>query len=291
MRRAALAFCLLLAAALPWPVAGQAGMKVEVIPLKGRTAEEIIPVIRPLLVPGGSVSGMDSNLIVKTTPENLDDIRSVLEGIDRPLRTLRITVSQDADTSRRGHEVGVSGRVRSGDVEVDVGDARRRRDGLEAVIGDDDELRARLRATEQAAADRNSYFVNTVEGRPAFIETGASVPIRYRDVRHSPWGHVVQEGYEYRDATSGFYVLPRLSGDGRTVTLMVSPFMTHVIPGRVPTFDVQNAETTLTVPLGQWVEIGGIDTEEVRSERGILTKREARTGERRSIRLKVDAVP
>ena len=50
---------------------------LEVIPLRYRTAQEIIPVIQPLLSREGSISGMQSQLIVRTTPANLEEIKRV----------------------------------------------------------------------------------------------------------------------------------------------------------------------------------------------------------------------
>ncbi len=50
-------------------------MQLEIIPLNHRTVDEVISVIRPLLPPGGSINGMNYQLIVKTTPSNLSEIK------------------------------------------------------------------------------------------------------------------------------------------------------------------------------------------------------------------------
>ena len=76
---------------------------LEVIPLRHRTAEQVIPILRPLLEPGGALSGQYNQLIVRTSPGNLAQIRSALDAIDRPARRLLISVRFDAaqDTARR----------------------------------------------------------------------------------------------------------------------------------------------------------------------------------------------
>jgi type II secretory pathway component GspD/PulD (secretin) len=68
---------------------------LEVISLRHRTAEQVIPVLRPLLEPGGTMSGQYNQLIVRTGPDNLAQIRAVLESIDRPLRRLVVSVRFD----------------------------------------------------------------------------------------------------------------------------------------------------------------------------------------------------
>src|SRR5262245_23083714 len=84
---------------------------VEVIPLRYRTAQELIPIIQPLLPRDGSVSGLQGQLIIRTTPSNLEEIRRVLASIDTPPRQLVITVRQDADIDRSRSTVEASGSV------------------------------------------------------------------------------------------------------------------------------------------------------------------------------------
>lgn len=47
---------------------------LEVIPLKYRTAEQVIPIILPMLAREGGVSGLQNQLVVRTTPANLEEI-------------------------------------------------------------------------------------------------------------------------------------------------------------------------------------------------------------------------
>jgi hypothetical protein len=93
---------------------------LEVIQLRHRTADQVIPVLQPLLEPGGALSGQYSQLIVRTSPANLAQIRAVLDSIDRPPRRLMVSVrfdrsedaarsgvQADARISNRGAAVGV----------------------------------------------------------------------------------------------------------------------------------------------------------------------------------------
>src|SRR6185503_13736387 len=91
--------------------AASAQHTLEIIPLRHATVEQVIPALRPLLDPGGTLTGQRGQLIVRTSPGNLDEIRRALAAIDRPARRLQILVRFDdaAETSRQ--EIGASGRI------------------------------------------------------------------------------------------------------------------------------------------------------------------------------------
>ena len=49
---------------------------LEIIPLRHRTVEQVLPVLRPLLEPGGTLSGSRGQLILRASPANLAEIRA-----------------------------------------------------------------------------------------------------------------------------------------------------------------------------------------------------------------------
>ena len=68
---------------------------MEIIPLQHRMTDDVVPILRPLVAPGGTITGMNNQLIIKTTPDNLAEIKNVLQSLDRSPRRLLITVKQD----------------------------------------------------------------------------------------------------------------------------------------------------------------------------------------------------
>lgn len=78
-----------------------AQVTLEVISLRHRTADQVIPILRPLLEPGGALSGQFNQLIVRTSPGNLAQIRAALDAIDRPIRRLVISVRFDTAQDSR----------------------------------------------------------------------------------------------------------------------------------------------------------------------------------------------
>src|SRR3981081_171145 len=93
---------------------------LEIIPLKHSTVEQVLPALRPLLEPGGTLAGQQGQLFLRASPANVADIRRALEAIDRPLRRLQISVRFDdvGEASRERFEA--SGRIGNGTSELDV---------------------------------------------------------------------------------------------------------------------------------------------------------------------------
>ncbi len=84
---------------------------LEVIPLRHRTVEQVLPTLRPLVEPGGTLTGQGNQLIVRTSPANLADIRRALDAIDRPLRRLQISVRFDDALEASSQGIEASGRI------------------------------------------------------------------------------------------------------------------------------------------------------------------------------------
>jgi len=275
-RAAVWAICLWLAAI---PALAQE-LVLEVIQLRYRTVEQVLPVLQPLVPRPGTLSGLQSNLIVRTTPANLAEVRRVLEAIDRLPRRLLITVRQDADARRNEQGVEVSGRVGGGDVRVVVpgsGDAR---------------LQARIHSTQSQENDRTQQQVQVLEGGEAYIRVGQSAPVPQRSVvRRVIGGRVVEqvtESTEYRDILTGFHVRPRLSGD--VVTLDVSPQRDtpgNAGPGSV---NVQRIVTTVSVRLGEWIELGAVQSGQALQSSGTVWRTQSATGDNRRVLLRVEAL-
>src|SRR5687768_8065078 len=96
-------FILLLVLLAPYAYGQHA---LEIIPLRHRTVDQVLPALRPLLESGGTLTGQANQLIVRTSPENLAELRRALDVIDRPQRRLQISVRFDdrADASSQGVE-------------------------------------------------------------------------------------------------------------------------------------------------------------------------------------------
>lgn len=266
---------------------------MEVIPLGYRTADQVIPVLKPLLDKQGSISGMQSQLIIRTTPANLAELKKVLAKLDATPRRLMITVKQDADSNRDQTTAEASGRIAAGEATVITSGSRGAGGVIEARRGGDG-VRGRVDSTRSLENDRDTQSVQVLEGNSAFIRIGQSVPIPQRQIMRSVVNGQIIERYvdavEYRDVMSGFNVLPRLSGD--RVTLEISPQRDTLGNSLQPpgSINVQSASTTVSGRLGEWIEIGGVGQVLSNQQSVILGRTSTAAENNRRILVKVDEI-
>lgn len=265
-------------------------MQIEVIPLQHRMSDDVVEILRPLVVPGGTVTGMNNQLVIKTTPENLAELKQVLESLDRTPRRLMISVRQNVQGSFNNRDQSVSGRYSSGDIEISNENRRESRSGVSVGVDDGNGNRVRYRDNNSAgdSSGHSNYRVQATEGYPAYINTGTSVPIQTSNSYVTANGVVTNDSVEYVDADSGFYVLPRLNGN--QVTLLVAPTLTQVTPGKAPVFDTQNVQTTATGQLGEWLEIGGVNQQSSTDGSANLSRSRSFNRELRSVLIRVDEI-
>ena len=109
---------LLLAVLIAGPAVGQATL--EVLSLRHRTVEQVLPALRPLMEPGATLTGQGTQLIVRASPANVAELRRALEAIDRPAKRLQISVRLDEAADRASQSVDVSGTISNRDARVDV---------------------------------------------------------------------------------------------------------------------------------------------------------------------------
>lgn len=255
--------------------------ELEIINLKHRNAEELIPVIRPLLDKDEMVSGMNYQLILRASTRNIAQIKRLLEGIDTLPRSLKITVMQNVDSDTVARLTEISG-------SVGVGNARISAPGSAGRDG----LNARIISTRSLEDDKKTQQLQVLEGNRALVRSGQSVPVPQRQVVQNAWGTQVIETTQYRDVSSGFYVLPRIHGD--TVTLEISAQNDSLVPnqnaGNYPATRIQNTSSIVSGRLGEWINVGGGGQQSSTDNSTITTRSTSRLNEERNVLIKVEEV-
>lgn len=226
--------------------AAMAENALEIITLRHRTAEQVLPSLRPLLEPGATLSGQGNQLFVRTSAANLTDLRLALDVLDAPQRRLLISVRFDEARDITSRELGASGRIGGGDSQVQI----------------------RAQDARSQGAERVDQRVQAVDGGRATILTGASRPLRRRQYIQTPAGVVSQEVTVVQEMTSGFEVIPRLTGDRVQV---------EVAQQRETAASYQRAATTASGRLGEWFELGAVAM--------------SSSGETRRVWMRVDELP
>lgn len=271
---------LLLSTLLPFAwiaaVACAQPLVMGILPLQYRTAEQVIPLLRPLVPAPGTVSGIQNQLIVHTTPANLAEIRSVLERIDTMPRRLLISVRQDGDAAATAERASVEGSISTGRGELSLGSPR-----PGGGIG------AQVHSTDRSQSDRTLQQVQALEGQPAMIHAGRATPVPVRQVVRGPAGVQVIESIEYREASTGFQVVARVSGD--QVILDILPQRQAAAAGAAPgTVSTQQLATTARGRLGEWIDLGGTVRTVDDRQSVLLGRAGAASGEQRRVLVRVE---
>jgi type II secretory pathway component GspD/PulD (secretin) len=270
-------------------LASQAQQQVlEVITLGYRQADEVIPLLRPLLAPGGTLTGTSNRLIVRTTQANLADLKQVLAVVDAKPRHLVISVRQDSvaeiakGTESISGSVGVGANAR---VTVPPPEGTRRDPG---VVVQSERNRIEGRAVSRSSAQDSgvTQTVRVLEGNSAFIRTGESVPVASTQTTHTPAGTRITQSTTFVNADTGFYVTPRVSGD--RVTLEISTARDRVRNLNTGAVDIQRASIVVSGRLGEWIAVGGSSESVQRTQSELLSQRRDSSRDERSIMLKVE---
>ena len=248
VRAAWLAF--VLATAHEWrPLHALSAESLEAIPLQHRLAEELIPILEPLLPPGAALTGTGDVLLVRADAATLQQVRAALATLDRPPRQLLITVGQSTGRSAREASVRGSATIGSGDVQVGVNRPPATEPGARVEVQD-----------RQDRTDiRSVSSVRALEGHEAYVAVGESRPFTSTSTagggRH---GQAYGQTTQHREVQTGFFATPRVSGD--RVTLEISPTQQRFGSGPRPAaVATQTLTTTVSGRLGEWIELGGVD--------------------------------
>ena len=259
---------------------------LKIIPLQHRSAEEVIPVIRPLLAPDEAVSGVRYQLFLRASDRSTRAVEQVLAELDRPRRNLRVIIRQGAARDVSGAGQGVSGEVRSGGARIVIPGRQSSAGG--AVIGGDG-ARYQIYRSTGSQRQESEQFINVLEGMPAFIQVGESVPYVQRFVALAGRRLAVVEGVQFREVVTGFEVLARVAGD--RVELEIAPRLSFIGDRGTQVVDFQELRTTVSVRPGEWVDLGGATVSRDEVSSAIWETAGSQSSERRTIMLKVDEGP
>ncbi|MHB8535969.1 MAG: hypothetical protein ACYDBW_11070 [Sulfuricaulis sp.] len=258
--------------------------ETRIIPLKHRTAQEIIPVIRPLMGPDDALSGLDYRLIVRTSEKNFKEIERVLSRLDVAPRNLRITVQQTVAGDETSTSQSLSGEAR-------IGDPARirlpaRPSGERGLVVQKDNLRYSANDRSTTSGNSNTQTVMALDGQPAYIQVGQSVPYVKKILDLSQNRVTITQGVEYHDVTTGFEVVPHVHGD--RVRIEITPRLATRQNPTTGLVRFQELSTTVDVRLGEWIDLGAILGNRSQVGRAILDSTATQSGERRTVRIKIE---
>lgn len=252
---------------------------IEVIELRSRSYDEILPVIQPLVGSDGTVAGMGNSLVIMAAPERLARIKQLLTELDRPPKRLRITVGNEEDRAHSSSGYRASADIKTGNGQIGINSPGYPVDSSRAQV--------QLHDGSSTTTQSSQQFVQAMEGQSAYISSGLSVPLQTTERYYGGAVPYQRSTTQYHDVTRGFYVIPRVSGD--TVTLEISQHDDK--PGRrYGVVDTQRVDTVVHGRLGEWLDLGGVDTTQAVHQGGLGRSVNSREGHLQGIKVKVECL-
>lgn len=267
---------------------GQAAGTLEIVTLRHRSAESVLPLLQPFVDAGGSLSGRGDKLFIRTSPANLDELRRLLDELDRARRQLRLTVTQDLQTASTQTAAGVQADLPLGN-KVRILSGSLPPGSRLTVDGDRGAVSVGGGETTRTTRQDGEQRVQVLEGERAFIQIGRSVPVPTQQVIVRPGGAVVTQTTQYRDLGQGFYAQPTLAGERVSVDIVQE----DARPGGfgAGSADVSRVATTVSGRLGEWISLGGIDQQFRTSGGNGWSHSTSEASRHQGLWLKVEALP
>ena len=245
---------------------------IEFIPLQHRPANELQPLLAPLLEKSDQVFSNGNGLIVKCSSGRLASIKKLVEKLDTALPNLVITVIRSSH--RSADELNASATVNATVPLRNPGASNSSTSGFQA-------------STDRIKEEESKQVIRTLPDQPAYIKTGRLHPFNNFSAYNFGTGYAtVTTNTRLVEATSGFMVVPRLSG--QQVILEISPWSDNI--NRRGGIETQSARTTIRTTFGSWVEIASAGQDEQSQQTGYLRHSWNTRRQTMHILLKVDRI-
>ena len=230
------------------------------IQLMNRPAEEIIPIIKPMLGTGDVITGRGFKLFLRSSAETLAQVEDMIATLDISAKILQISVFQGSERDLRALDISGNMQIESGDASGSIGTNSNK--GAAGISYNSRNASGSINATSNSGRKENHPVqrLRVTEGSAGYIETGEQIP-------YFSGSSAAAADIEYRNVTTGFYVLARTHGDN--VSLQVSPFRNSLSKVRAGNIETLQASTTITGRIGEWLLIGGTIEQIKRSQSGI----------------------
>ena len=275
----------------------------KIISLKHRTANDVMPALEPFMRADELLTGSDYNLFIRANPDTFAIIERMLPSLDIARQNLRITISNSDMSTGTQSDIGISGRQRVGDVEINLprqtntvtelnGQTITRRSsgirvGKQYGLGVD----ANQRNTQQT--QRSQQFVNVQDGAQSFIKVGQLVPFTQHWLTITQRYVIRQNVTDFREITTGFAVRPRIVGENTTNSGKSNQIEVEITPSiaklnQSGTIYFQELSTAVRVNRGEWLDLGALMQGRDEVSREILNQSQNNTYQSAKLMIKVD---
>lgn len=221
------------------------------IPIKYRVASEVLPFVKSMLSQNGEVivDELSNALVITDSKESIEKVRAFLPDVDVMGRQVRVRVKFQEVYLSGDRSLSAEGSVSGNEWEVSKGG--RKRQDLNIGVRSENSLKRRS----------SESFIAVTSGSSAYIVAGEDIPYRERWIYLSRRYAQLVDTVVFRRVETGFDVCPVVAGN--MVHIDITPRISYVSSeDKEGTIHFTSAQSRLSVPLGQWVSIGGTSGKE-----------------------------
>ena len=218
---------------------------LEIIELNHRSANEIIPVIKPLLDQNARVSGSRNQLILRASDANIEQVKKILAEIDKPLARLTISIKYARKSNTDLQGANVSGNVTF------------QKDKQTDSLQPDANFNARITSTRSDENNKSIQQMQVIDGNWANFNVGRLTPQTDTSVNISGNNTTVQSKTNYRHTGSGFRIKPTVRKDRVNLLIETHNSKTGNMDNR--NIEKMTVQTEISGRLGSWIELGGTE--------------------------------
>ena len=260
---------------LQFPVNAFAANEFKIIDLQHSFAEDILPMIQPLVGSDGTATGMQNHLIIRTSTEKMLEIEQLISTLDVARQNLKITVSHQNNLQTNDDRFSINGRKHIGN--ITIGTQKFPRNTADGVALD-------IESQQSNTQSSGNQFINVLDGQQAFIRVGQSVPYTQEWVMLTQRYISMQKTTEFRDITTGFSVRPRSIGN--QIELEITPRIAKLNQNQY--IDFEELSTVVRVNRGEWLDLGSTMQQKDEVSRAILSKQNNGRSQENALSIRVD---
>lgn len=221
-------------------ISAYAATEFKIITLQHSFANDLLPVITPMVGPSGTATGLNNQLILRAEPARMPEIEALVKELDKAKVNRKITIDRTGESAYQRNRTEARGTIKTG--RVIISNDRRSRPNT-----------GRIDIERQTGSTRHnsSQFLNVLDGQRAFIRVGQFVPFTQDWVTITSQYIAVNQVTQWQDVSTGFAVRPRTIGN--QVELEITPRIASL--NNQGFIDFEELSTVVYVQLGEWVDI------------------------------------
>lgn len=232
---------------------------IDVIQLRHRNADELLPLLTPHLSSAASITGAADRLVVRAEPTEITQLRRLVAELDQPRRNISVRLRRGSDASGAADGYSLGGDSRRGG-------------------------RLRVYSSESAHAETGEQQIRGLEGKPVQIATRTLLPVTEHVVWLGRQSAGAIEQTRLLELDGGLYALPRLHDDTVEVDILVQD------RSKRDPLAARQVVSTVSGRLGEWIPFARTDASSRDNSRGLVYRSEGARRQADTLWLRVDVL-